>query len=298
MPVCLRANPGIRMMPSLFNRLQIESQSSCNRTCWFCPRTYDQSGRYRNQAGNSTAHRMPTELILDIMDQAGAMGFSGGVTFNCYSEPLLDNRNVMLAHQAKKRRMRPYLHTNGDLLKMNDSLCRQVRDVYEYIVVGVYDYDTNEELAAAKQYWSDRLSGADLRFSTIGRAGGRSATSMAIPRALVPTDERIPMPDMKFINGPCSRPLIRMIIGYDGEMYNCCEDIHGHFKLGNIYQNSLKELWFSDHHLSMIRDLLAGNRDKYELCANCPQSPTGPPPDETIRIRISPRRHSLKNKEL
>jgi radical SAM protein with 4Fe4S-binding SPASM domain len=240
---------------------------------------------------------MPTELILDIMDQARAMRFSGGITFNCYSEPLLDDRNIMLAHQARERGMQPYLHTNGDLLRINEALCRQVMDVYEYVVVGIYDYETDQEMETSKQYWRERLPSADLRFSTIGTAGKGLATSMAIPRALVPTDERIPVPDLKFINGPCNRPLIRMIIRYDGEMCNCCEDIHGHFKLGNIYQNSLEELWFSDHHLTLIRDLLSGNRNKYELCANCPQSPTGPPPDVTKRIRMSPRRYTVKNKE-
>jgi len=235
---------------------------------------------------------MPTELILDIMDQASAVRFSGGITFHCYSEPLLDDRNIMLAHQAKKRGMRPYLHTNGDLLKEDDSLCRQVRDVYEYIVIGVYDYETNEELEVSKQYWRQRLSGADLRFSTIGLAGARAATSMAVPRALVPADERFTIPDLKYINGPCSRPLVRMIIAYDGEMCNCCDDINGHFELGNIYRNSLEELWLSDQHINLIKELLSGNRNKYELCANCPQPPTGPPPDKTKKIRISPRRHT------
>src|SRR5438034_10598559 len=85
----------------LFERLQIESQSNCNRSCWFCPRTYDRSGRYLDRTGKPVSHRMPMETILDILDQAKALGFTGRVGFHHYSEPLLDRRNVALAQEAR-----------------------------------------------------------------------------------------------------------------------------------------------------------------------------------------------------
>src|SRR6266581_637056 len=144
----------------LFERLQIESQAHCNRTCWFCPRTYDRSGKYREPSGKSVRHRMPTETILDLLDQAASLGFEGRVGFHHYSEPLLDSRNVMLAREAAKRQMRPYLHTNGDVLKHDDELCAAVQEVYELIVVGLYDYETNDQLGAAKLFWRERLRNA------------------------------------------------------------------------------------------------------------------------------------------
>ncbi len=86
----------------LFERLQIESQSNSNRSCWFCPRTYDRSGKYLDVAGKPIFNEMPTEKILDLLDQAHAMGFRGRVAFYHYSEPLLDKRNIMLAQEAKR----------------------------------------------------------------------------------------------------------------------------------------------------------------------------------------------------
>src|SRR5882724_9467876 len=130
----------------LFERLLIESQSNCNRSCWFCPRTYDRTGKYLDVAGNSLRNQMPTGKILDLLDQAQDLGFRGGVGFHHYSEPLLDKRNIMLAYEAKKRGMKPDLHTNGDALKHNDALCKDVKEVYGLIVIGLYDYDTNDEL--------------------------------------------------------------------------------------------------------------------------------------------------------
>jgi 2-deoxy-scyllo-inosamine dehydrogenase (SAM-dependent)/8-amino-3,8-dideoxy-alpha-D-manno-octulosonate transaminase len=99
----------------LFKRMQVESQSICNRSCWFCPRTYDRSGAYIHSNGNPVFKQMPSEKILDLLDQAQKLGFQGDVTFYFYSELLLDKRNLMFAEQSKKRNMNPYIYTNGDL---------------------------------------------------------------------------------------------------------------------------------------------------------------------------------------
>src|ERR1700751_5193544 len=96
----------------LFDRLLIESQSNCNRACWFCPRTYDRTGKYLDATGRAVLHQMPTEKILNLLDQAQALGFQGNVGFHHYSEPLLDKRSIQLAREAKLRGLKPYLHTN------------------------------------------------------------------------------------------------------------------------------------------------------------------------------------------
>jgi radical SAM protein with 4Fe4S-binding SPASM domain len=265
----------------LFERMQIESQSNCNRSCWFCPRTYDRSGNYLDAAGRSVFNELPTEKILDLLDQAQAMGYRERVTFFHYSEPLLDKRNIMLAREAKKRGMKPYLHTNGDMLKNDNTLCEEVKQVYGLVVVGLYDYRTTQELEEAKRYWQNRLAGANLRFSAIGLSGARSAFSNGVPKALVPSDPRMATPDLTFANAPCHRPLIRLVIRHDGEMCNCLEDAHGAFQLGNVFQSSLKDLWFSERHVQVVTDLIAGRREKYDLCRNCPQPPTAQASDGT-----------------
>jgi 2-deoxy-scyllo-inosamine dehydrogenase (SAM-dependent)/8-amino-3,8-dideoxy-alpha-D-manno-octulosonate transaminase len=274
----------------LFERLQIESQSNCNRSCWFCPRTYDRTGKYLDAEGRPVINQMPTEKIIELLDEAQAMGFQGRVAFYHYSEPLLDSRNIMLAWEAKQRGMKPYLHTNGDVLRRDNMLCEAVKKVYGLIVVGLYDYKTNEELEEAKRYWQDRLAGTKLEFSPVGLSSASVAYSIGIPRALVPSDPRTVAPDLAFGNGPCHRPLIRMLIQYDGEVCNCCEDTSGAFNLGNLYQQSLEQLWFSERHIQVLQDLIAGRREKYSLCRNCPLPPTGPAPDGT-KIKIAPRRY-------
>lgn len=274
----------------LFERLEIETQSHCNRSCWFCPRVYDRSGAYLNADGTPIRAQMPTDLIVQILDQAQEMGFDGLVSFHFYSEPLIDKRNTELACAARARDMKPYLHTNGDVLRNNDALCTAVSELYDYIVVGIYDYTTNDELEAEQIFWRAKLPDADLKFSTIGEGEARTAKSMSIPRAIVPTDRRIAVPDLTFPNGPCHRPLIRMFLRYDGEMCFCCEDMNADFTLGNIHTSTLEDLWYSDRHAEFTRDLVAGHRDKYLLCRNCPLSPSAPAPDGQ-KIRPEFRRY-------
>jgi MoaA/NifB/PqqE/SkfB family radical SAM enzyme len=274
----------------LFERLLIESQSNCNRSCWFCPRTYDRSGKYLQQTGRPVISRMPTDQVLQLLDQAKALGFQGPVAFFHYSEPLLDERHLLLADEARKRGMQPFAHTNGDVLRHDHDLCDAVRDVYALVIVGLYDYQTNEELEEAKAYWRSKLAPANLKFSPIALSATHSATTVGIPRALVPSDTRFPIPDLTFSNAPCHRPLIRMIIQHDGEMGLCCEDTYGAFGLGNAYQSSLEELWFSARHVRVVEELLEGRREKYELCRHCPLAPSGPAPDGT-KIGMAPRRH-------
>jgi radical SAM protein with 4Fe4S-binding SPASM domain len=233
---------------------------------------------------------MPTAKILDLLDQAHTLGFRGGVGFHHYSEPLLDKRNIMLAREARRRGMKPDLHTNGDVLKYNDALCDEVKSVYEFIVIGLYDYETKEELQESKRYWQTRLTGANLKFSSIGLSGAHTAYSVGIPKALVPSDPRMAAPDLTFANAPCHRPLIRMIIQHDGEVCNCCEDTQGDFNLGSVYENSLEEIWFSERHLDIVERLLLGQRERYTLCRICPLPPSGPAPDGT-KIEMNPRRY-------
>jgi radical SAM protein with 4Fe4S-binding SPASM domain len=263
----------------LFERLQIESQAFCNRACWFCPRTYDRTGHYLDGRGKPVFHRMATETILNVLDQAEALGFRGRVGFHHYSEPLLDPRNVQLAREARRRGMMPYLHTNGDALKRNAALCADVSQAYGLIVVGLYDYRTNEELEAQKQQWRERLPGANLKFNPVAPVGARTAFSLAIPKALVPTDPRVATPDLTYSNAPCHRPLLRMIIRHDGGVSNCCEDTFGAFDVGSIHERSLEELWWSERHLEVLADLVAGRREEYSLCRNCPLPPTAKPAD-------------------
>jgi radical SAM protein with 4Fe4S-binding SPASM domain len=169
---------------------------------------------------------------------------------------------------------------------------RRGEERYSLIIVGLYDYRTNEELEKEKRYWRDRLAGATLKFSAIGLSAGRDVYSVGVPRALVPTGGAMAVPDLTFPNAPCHRPLIRMIIQHDGEVCNCCEDTSGAFAPGNVYERALAELWYSEQPVERVNDLIAGHRKKYSLCMNCPLPRTGRLA-EGRKINMIPRRGNV-----
>ena len=272
----------------LFQRLEIETFSHCNRACWFCPRTYDRSGKYHDATGAPVLRRMETAVVLDLLDQAADLGFRGSVAFCYLSEPLLDKRHFRFAEEARRRGMRPFLHTNGDAMRGHDDLCRRVAETYDRVVVGLYDYTCVQTLDEERRFWRSRLAGTDLAFSEIGLNGAASGESSVTPRALTPPDGRVRIPDMTYPNGPCGRPTIRLIVQYDGVVCNCCEDVGDAFGLGNVHAASLRDIWYSDRHRQIVHDLAAGHRAKYALCRRCPQFPSGPRPDGE-RIRFEPR---------
>ncbi len=57
---------GEMIINSLFNYLNLEIQSNCNRSCWFCPRTYDTSSKYLDKDGKSVIKLILTDIMLDI----------------------------------------------------------------------------------------------------------------------------------------------------------------------------------------------------------------------------------------
>jgi len=257
----------------LFERLQIESQSLCNRDCWFCPRTHDRSGTYLDAQGRAVSGELSTEKIVALLDEAAGLGFVGLVGFFNYSEPLMDRRHLDLARAAARRGMRPQLHTNGDALRKRPELIDEVRDTYHDITIGLYDYEDNQALERERAFWRAALREADVAFSHIGDA--RRAHSVGTPRALTPPDGRYAFPDLVYENAPCHRPLLRMIVRYDGEMCLCCEDLRADFALGNVHQSTLAELWYSERHAAIIERLVEGHRQAHALCSTCPMSPTG-----------------------
>ncbi|MBF0232551.1 MAG: SPASM domain-containing protein, partial [Desulfamplus sp.] len=249
----------------LFHRLLLELQSNCNRECFFCNRVGDLSGKRIGPDGKKNVRFMPTENALDIMNQAKEIGFNGLISFHHMSEPFLDPRIIDMAWEAKKRGMIPYEHTNGDMLKDNDSLCKAASEVFKYIVIGLYDYQNDKELSDAKQFWQHKLHGTQVRFSLAGQV---------FPRTFAPFDTRMFRDKKTYPHGVCQMPLFRLIIHYDGNVALCCEDMMSAFELGNAFQTPIRDIWYSKKHVQIIQDLAKGDRTKYPLCSVCPIPPS------------------------
>src|SRR5262249_18707440 len=89
----------------LFQRVLVELQSHCNRSCYFCCRESDIRGKRKFADGTSVQQAMPTEKVMSLLDELQALGFTGYITFHQLSEAFLDKRLMEVARAARARGM-------------------------------------------------------------------------------------------------------------------------------------------------------------------------------------------------
>lgn len=69
--------------------------------------------------------------------------------------------------------------------------------------------------------------------------------------------------------GPCDRPLDQMVISSNGEVLICCRDWKYENVVGNIYNNSLYNIWHSDEMKKLQKLIIEQKYDEIECCKDC-----------------------------
>jgi radical SAM protein with 4Fe4S-binding SPASM domain len=257
-------------VPALFEELSIETVGSCNRTCPTCernswPNRDAVAGRFGKQ------QRMPTELFEKVVADAVRMGFTGLVNLQHYNEPLQDPRIADLARYVKAQGVfrEVYMHSNADLL--TERKAKALDGVLDKIVVALYDETGGQALLGpARDKRRSEVLGM-FACTRVEWATGFHVITHYSPYANL--EEAI----AEVRPTPCRREVrLRMIIDYRGEMLMCCDDIVGLWKLGNVREQSLEELWFSSKHQEIMDTLMnPGGREAYGFCRICPRPDTG-----------------------
>jgi radical SAM protein with 4Fe4S-binding SPASM domain len=245
----------------MWSNLEIDIQSTCNRDCEFCPRFNDRSGVRKDADGKLVITKMPSAKIYDLLDQAHQLGFQGKVKLHRLSESLLDKRYLEFARYIKAKGLRICENTNGDVLRKNDELCAQLDGIVEEFTIGLYDYRNEPEKLQEMAYWRNKFKQTRISFSLPSEACIIRQGSKVYQLA---------HRDPHALELPCTQPNRMFLIRYDGEVSLCCEDDGCHFNLGNVFQQSLREIWWSSRHLKIAKTLeQAGGRHRFKRCSQC-----------------------------
>jgi radical SAM protein with 4Fe4S-binding SPASM domain len=78
----------------------------------------------------------------------------------------------------------------------------------------------------------------------------------------------------------CRRVWSNAVINWNGEMAVCCFDKDIEFKLGNIYEEKILDLWQGEKFMRFRKQILK-NRSAYEICRNC---------GESVKMRLKQKR--------
>ena len=242
--------------------VELELHSFCNRSCSFCPRYYDRSGIRKNKDGVPIKKEMPSEKVYEIIDWLYDYGYKGKISFHRLSEPLLDKRYLEFVKYAHSKDLKVFDHTNGDVLKNNETLCSELDGFVDTFKIGLYNYKNYKQKQEVIDFWKSRFKKTKIEFSTpLEDANIRQNSEIY----------KILEKDQKILQEPCSvGRLTGIYIRYDGEISLCCQDDNCEFNLGNVFEKTISTIWWSDKHEEIFNNLLQENgRMHYALCKKC-----------------------------
>ncbi|MHA2219745.1 MAG: radical SAM/SPASM domain-containing protein [Candidatus Hodarchaeales archaeon] len=245
-------------MSELFQYIDFETISTCNRTCPTCIRN---SHWNKNEIASWFEYNiLSIDVIKEALDQCVEIGFTGGVCLSHYNEPLMDDRIVEIAKLVKSyNQFHPvFLNTNGDYL--SKELAGALDGVLDRILVSLY---MNEPMKSQR---------AKLLKSFFNKTDAQMITmSDHIATHFSPKFD-VEALAKKHINHPCGEPRIRVIINHRRQFLLCCDDVIGNFDLGTFPETSIEEFWFGEKHMKIMNDLRhVGGRKKYSYCSTCPR---------------------------
>ena len=245
---------------AMWKKVAIEVHSLCNRDCAFCQRYYDRSGIRKDKDANPIKKEMPAEKVYGIIDQLTALGFKGTVLFHGMSEPLLHPGIVDFIKYAKDKGLRVRITTNGDMLKKDEQLCAKLDGMVDEFKVSLYDYTTYKEKMQDIRYWRNKISKSKLKFDC-----PREFPVLRHNSALYPSEKK----NNKILDYPCFRAR-NLLIRYDGELSLCCYDDYCAFGLGNVFEQKIEDIWWSDKHIKIAVALQKpGGRKMFDFCKTC-----------------------------
>jgi len=118
--------------------------------------------------------------------------------------------------------------------------------------------DTEGEIAAFKDFWSSRISKKDI----IQVAEYNDWAGQVTYRGAAETQTNRK-------RHPCRMLWKNLSIYHDGQVSPCCYDAEGELIVGNVFHQTLKEIW-NGSHLKKLRNLHIDHRfETISLCSTC-----------------------------
>ncbi|MEK6946754.1 MAG: radical SAM protein [Nanoarchaeota archaeon] len=229
-----------RELPSSVN---VETNSACNRTCYYCPRPSERT-------------ELEEGLFYSVVDQLKDWGFRGRFTPVGYNEPLTDKRIFRFISYA--RQASPHFHimlvTNGDFLdeRVMDSLIQAGVDEVLVTIHNPSKTDKINELNILRSMYHNMIL-QDLR-------EGHRVSPLNNKGGLVTLERSEPVPACYAID--------TLNIRADGSVVLCCQDSMKQNVFGNIKNSPIREIW-KDTAFVRIRNGTAKGVYELGICQRC-----------------------------
>ena len=261
----------------LFDLVQVEPFSFCNRTCWFCPNSFIDR--------RSTNNLMPEETYLKLLNELSEHDYSSRIDFGRYNEPFADDIIFKRIEQAAEivPKSMPHTNTNGDYLN-HEKIIEAEKSGLRTMFIQLYpskEYSKEETLRVYEK--TQKRCKLDMKMTideldwtqwdgSVGKMTilmyGRDFKTNGYDRG--GTIESL---KGKRRTDPCYAPLHSIYIDWNGSVMPCCHlrsdrKEHEEYIIGNINDSSLIDCLFNDHACSFRKEMITTELKK-GACATC-----------------------------
>lgn len=236
----------------MFKVVEVETITTCNRTCSYCPNSAFDRGHAKNEK------LMGEDVFRLIVDQLAQVGFWGRLSPHFYGEPLLDERleGLMAYAREKLPLTKIVIFTNGDLLGPDryQSLVNAGVDGFLVTQHGERPSPKLVKLRRKLERKPERGIRFDYRAFT-------SESELSNRAGLVDHEHLETKTD-------CDLPAQNVTIDHSGNVVLCCNDYHSSVSFGNVRETHLMDIWRSEDFRRIRKDLLGGHFE-LEICQKC-----------------------------
>ena len=241
----------LRYRTDFFYAVEIETITTCNRRCSYCPNSKYDRGLVENK------QLMDENLFKKVIDDLSAMGFKGRLSPHFYGEPLLDKRLPSLLTYAKNKIPALHIHlfTNGD--------CLTVKNYEKLLQAGV-------SKITITQHGDEMPRGVKKVFEYRNKNGNGNIDIVYNKSEDLNLYNRggLVEANPKYQRSKCFNPTEEVIIDYQGNVILCCNDYLGSINFGNLKNNSFAEIWRNES-FSRIRRELRKGIFQLNICREC-----------------------------
>lgn len=233
-------------------QVKIETHTTCNKKCSFCPVPL--------RADNLRNKWMSMEVFNRIAEELERIDFTGSIFLSVNNEPLMDKRlkEMLRIIRSKVGNNQTALITNGLLLTP-----ARVRGLFEAGLnrMIIDNYNDDWELIPPVRKIVEEFG--DCPWNIVVQMRKESDTLDSEGGYL----DNNPGPEHAY---PwfCFAPFYEMIIGWNGDVPVCCDDVMYDGVVGNIMEEGIDEIWQGGK-LAVYRKMLLKNKRELPPCDKC-----------------------------
>ena len=263
-------------------RLQLETVSTCNAACHFCP--------YPQLAPMRRGNIMDEKLFRKIADEAATIPYIAIYSLQGLGEPLLDPNIVDRIRYIKKgdpnskiemftngvpatRKKMEELHFAGlDCIVFSLNAVNQEQHEAVMGLKGKFEQVCESITYAASFDWSTRVHAVEdgVAFTIQDSIELKNRWGdLCKPIGVGNWAGDIPFNSVFQPNEACHRALGSVYVMYDGRVTMCCFDPTGKTIFGDLNHETIRQIYNSEKYVTFREDHFNDRADKYDQCRGC-----------------------------